>query len=138
VIRLAIRRPVAISMTYLAVALLGLAAWRNIAVELLPDTELPRLYVSASWWGASPETTEALLTSPLEAAIQLVRGVEKIESHSWEENARGQARITVEFARGTGMDFARLDLSERLAALQPDLPPGATRPQISGYLPREF
>jgi HAE1 family hydrophobic/amphiphilic exporter-1 len=137
-IRFAIRRPVAVSMAYLAVALLGVAAWRNIPIELLPDTELPRLYVSSTWWGASPETTEAQLTAPLEAAIQQVKGVTSIESQSYDENGRGQARITVEFARGTDMDFARLDLSERLAAIEDQLPAAATRPAISGYLPREF
>jgi HAE1 family hydrophobic/amphiphilic exporter-1 len=137
-IRLSIRRPVAISMAYLTIALLGVAAWRNLPIELLPDTALPRLYVTASWRGASPETTEALLTSPLEGAIQQVRGVSKITSESFEQNGRGQARISVEFARGTDMDFARLDLSERLAALESKLPRGATRPAISGYVPREL
>ena len=44
-IELAIRRPVAVSMGYFAVALLGIAAWRNIPIELLPDTELPQLTV---------------------------------------------------------------------------------------------
>jgi hypothetical protein len=72
-IRLSIRRPVAVSMAYLAVALLGVAAWRNIPIELLPDTQLPRLHVTAQWQGASPETMEALVTAPLEAAVQQVR-----------------------------------------------------------------
>ena len=137
-IRLAIRRPVAVTMAYLVVALLGVAAWRNISIELLPDTALPRLTVTADLVGASPEATEALLTSPLEGAIQQVRGVQRIESESFEENARGQARITVHFARGTDMDFARLELSERMAALEDELPPGASVPQVTPYLPREL
>lgn len=137
-IRLSIRRPVAVAMAYLAVSLLGIAAWRNIAVELLPDTQLPRLYVNASWPGASPETTEALLTSPLEGAIQQVRGVEKIESETFEEYGAGRAQIQVQFARDTDMDFARLELSERLASLEGELPKGAGLPTVSPYVPREF
>ena len=81
-IRLSIRRPVAVAMTYVAVGLLGVAAWRNIPIELLPDTQLPHLSVRAQWQGASPETIEAFLTSPIEAVIQQVRGVEKITSES--------------------------------------------------------
>ena len=65
-----VRRPITIAMTYLAVALLGVAAWRNLPVELLPDTDLPQLSLTAQWPGASPETTEAFLTSQLEAAVQ--------------------------------------------------------------------
>ena len=37
-IGVSLRRPVAVAMTYAAVALLGVAAWRNVPIELLPDT----------------------------------------------------------------------------------------------------
>ena len=137
-IRYSIRRPVAVAMAYFAVALLGVAAWRNLPIEFLPDTRLPRLTISAYWPGASPETTEAFLTSPLEAAVQQVRGVEKVTSESRDQNGSGLAQITVEFARGTDMDFARLELSERITSLLPELPPGVRRPQVSQYVPREF
>lgn len=137
-IRLSIHRPIATSMAYLAVALLGIAAWRNIPIELLPDTSLPRLIVTASLSGASPETTEALLTAPLEGTIQQLRGVARITSESYEANGRGQARVAIEFDRRANMDFARLELAERLAALENRLPSTASRPQISRYVPREF
>jgi hydrophobic/amphiphilic exporter-1 (mainly G- bacteria), HAE1 family len=129
-----IRRPIAVSMLYLAVAALGFAAVRNIPIELLPDTSLPRLTVSASWPGASPEVTEAFLTAPLESAIQQVRGVERIVSTSRE----GSASIEVNFARETDMDFARLELSERLASLETELPVGARPPTVQMYVPQEF
>ncbi len=134
-IGLSVRRPVAVAMGYLAVGFLGLAAWRNIPIELLPDTDLPRLTVSGYWPGASPETVEAFLTSPLEATIQLVQGVDKVVSRSQEQSAW----IEVEFARDTDMDFARLDLSERLAALEEsELPPGVRRVTVEPYVPQEF
>ena len=139
-IRLSIRRPVAVTMTYLGVALLGVAAWRNIPIELLPDTELPQLNVQTQWPSASPEVMEAFVTAPLEAAIQQVRGVEKITSFSEEDRNSGAAtcRITVEFERDTDMDFVRLELSERLAALEEELPEGVRTPQVQQYTPREF
>ena len=71
-IRLAIRRPVAVSMAYVAIALLGVAAWINIPIELLPDTELPRLSITSTWPGSSPETVEAFVTAPIEATVQQV------------------------------------------------------------------
>jgi len=138
VIRLSIRRPVAVAMTYTAVSFLGVWAWRNIPIEMLPDTRLPRLTVWGTWRGASPETVEAFLTSPLESAIQQVHGVEKITSESYEENGIGTANVEVEFARGTDMDFARLDLSERISALEEELPPGADRAVVEQYVPEEF
>ena len=137
-IRQCLRRPVAVAMAYGAVALLGIAAWRNVPIEVLPDEQLPQLTVSATWPGASPETLEAFLTAPLESAIQQVRGVERIVSISSEEEGRGRAEIIVEFARDVDMDFARLDLSERLAWLEEVLPPGADRVQVEQYVPQEF
>jgi HAE1 family hydrophobic/amphiphilic exporter-1 len=138
VIRFSIRRPIAISMAYLAAAMLGVLAWRNIPVELLPETDLPRLTVRATWQGASPETMEAFVTSPLEAAIQQVRGVEKVTSTSSQQNGAGQAEIGVEFSRDTDMDFARLDLLERFAALEDVLPPEAAGPFVEPYVPDEL
>jgi len=133
-IRASLRRPVAIAMGYFSVALLGVAAFRNIPIELFPDTRLPRLTVNASWPGTSPETMEAFVTSPIEAAIQLVPGTEKVVSVSSE----GNASISVFFARDTDMDFARLDLSERMSALEEnELPPGLTRIAVRPYVPPE-
>jgi hydrophobic/amphiphilic exporter-1 (mainly G- bacteria), HAE1 family len=132
-IRLAILRPVAVTMAYVAVALLGVAAWRNIPLELLPDTQLPRLTVQAQWQGASPEAVEAFVTSPLEGTIRQVRGVEKVTSTS----EAGRATIQVEFSRRTDMDFTRLELSERLAGLRGTLPARVV-PRVLPYVPREF
>jgi hydrophobic/amphiphilic exporter-1 (mainly G- bacteria), HAE1 family len=138
VIRTSVRRPVAVAMAYCALALLGVLAWTNIPIELLPDTRLPRLTITASWPGASPETTEAFLTAPLEGAIQQVRGIERITSTSDEQWGAGRARITVEFQRGVDMDFARLELTERMNALDDEVPPAASRPRITPYVPQEF
>ncbi|MFO7893300.1 MAG: efflux RND transporter permease subunit [Longimicrobiales bacterium] len=132
-IRLAIRRPVAVTMAYVAIALLGWAAWRNVPLELLPETQLPQLSVQAQWSGSSPEAVEAFVTSPLEGEIQQVAGVDRITSTS----QAGSANIQVEFDRETDMDFARLDLAERLANLRDELPSGVT-PQVIPYVPREF
>lgn len=133
-IRFSIRRPVAVGMLYAALALLGVASWLNVPVELLPETELPRLRITAQWPGASPEVTEAFLTSPIEAAVQQVRGVEKVTSTSQE----GSGAIEVQFGREADMDFVRLELSEQLAALDESLPEGALRPVVEPYVPEAF
>ena len=132
-IKTIIRRPVTITMAYLTVAALGVASWRAIPLEQLPDAELPQLSISLTWPGSSPEVVEALATSPLEAAVQQVRGVEKITSTSRE----GGATITLEFALDTDMEFARLELSERIASTEEGLPVGV-RTSVQPYVPDEF
>ncbi len=138
-IDLAIRRPVATASIYIGLVALGLWSFRLIPVELLPDVDYPRLTVTATWGGASPEALEAFVTAPLEAAAQQVRGVRKITSTS-SADARGTgstAQIDVEFDRGIRMDFARLDLAERVSALRDELPPAVVA-QVQPYVPREF
>jgi Cu/Ag efflux pump CusA len=66
--------------------------------------------------------------------VQQVKGVERSPP------LRGgfQASIEVEFNRGTDMDFARLDLSERMATVEEELPLGVGRVRVQPYVPREF
>jgi len=139
VIELSVRRPVATAALYVALLTLGLYSFRLIPIELLPEVEYPRLTVNAAWPGASPELLEAQVTAPLEEAAQQVEGVREVSSTS-RTDPRGtgsSAEIDVEFARGTRMEFARLDLEERIAALHDALPPGV-RPTVDAYVPDEF
>src|SRR5687768_17482679 len=101
-IRASIKRPVMVTMVYLVLTILGAVAWQKIPIELLPNTTLPRLTVTASWPGASAEALEAFVTSPLEAEIQQVRGVEEVSSTS---SANGNASVNVTFSRNTDMEF---------------------------------
>ena len=78
---------------------LGVWSFRLIPVELLPEVESPRLTVTASWPGTSPEVMEARVTAPLEAAAQQVAGLREIRSVS-RSTPRGfgaSAEITLEF-----------------------------------------
>ncbi len=138
-IALAIKRPVATAAIYVGLFALGAYSSQLIPVELLPDVDYPRLTVSASWSGASPESMEAFVTSPLEAASQQIQGVRKVTSTSRvDRNGTGSTtEIEIEFTRDTRMEFAELDLSERFAALKDELPPGV-RPSIEAYVPQEF
>ncbi len=138
-IDLAIRRPVATAAIYIALFALGAYSFRLIPLELLPDVQYPRLNVTAAWNGASPEALEAFVTAPLESAIRQVNGVRKVVSTS-RADPRGTgsfAEIEIEFARETRMEFARLDLTERISSLRDELPPGVF-PYVQPYVPPEF
>ncbi|MGI9039060.1 MAG: efflux RND transporter permease subunit [Gemmatimonadota bacterium] len=138
-IELSIRRPVATAAIYVALMALGAYSFSFIPVGLLPDVDYPQLSIRANWAGASPEAMEAFVTAPLEGASQQVRGVRKISSTSRTE-PRGNgssSEITLEFERETRMDFARLELGERINSLRDELPSGV-RPQISEYTPPDL
>ncbi len=129
-----VRRPVAVSMIYLVILTAGLASLWRLPLELMPGVDYPRLTVTASWPGTTPETMEALVTSPIEAVCNTVKGVRKVSSVSKES----YCRITLEFGEGTDMDFSALELNEKLSLVRQDLPATCQPPRISKYVPKEF
>ncbi|HEY0150409.1 MAG TPA: efflux RND transporter permease subunit [Longimicrobium sp.] len=137
-IRWAVRRPAALLLAHLAAAVAGAAAWASIPIELLPSAKLPGLTVTSWWQSASPETMEGRVTSVLESAVKQVSGVHSVSSVSESRNGRGFATVRVEFSNGTDMNLARLELSERIARAQYELPERASRPQIWTRTPKEF
>lgn len=129
-----LKRPVTALMLFFSVFIVGAVSFFNIPIELLPHTEYPRLSVSASWSGVSPEAVEAYLTSPLEAVLSSIKGVKKISSRSSE----GNANIDLEFHPNTNIEFTRLEINEKLGAILEELPYGVSAPRISPYVPKEF
>ena len=81
-IRWAAGRPAVVWATGAALTLAGAVAFTKLPLATKTQVELPRLTVTADWFGSSPELVETYLTSPLEEAIQSVRGVKKISSES--------------------------------------------------------
>ena len=53
-----IHRPIAVTMTLIAIATLGVLALRRIPVSLMPDVDLPRIVVQMSAQGSSAREIE--------------------------------------------------------------------------------
>jgi HAE1 family hydrophobic/amphiphilic exporter-1 len=122
----AIGRPVAVAMLFLAVVFLGLISFRRLPIDLLPDIAYPRLVVYTSYPNVAPAEVERLVTEPVERYVSAVPGVERIESVSRE----GVSLVTLRFAWGTNMDFAALNVREKLDNLGDGLPDQASRPVV--------
>jgi HAE1 family hydrophobic/amphiphilic exporter-1 len=126
-----VRRPVAIAMAYLIVITMGIAGFRYLAVDLLPEIEFPRLSVSVSYANVGPEEMEAIITDPLENALASIPNLERMTSRS----EQGQSRVTLEFGRGTDLSEAANDVRAALDRLRDDLPPEAEPPSIWKFDP---
>lgn len=129
-----IEHPVPTLMLFFGLLILGIYSLFHIPLELAPKEEYPRISVNTSWPGASPEQVQMNITSPLEELCSTVKGVRRIESSS----STGSSTITIEFNEKTNMNFASIELTERVASFIENLPPGAYPPQIRPYIPKEF
>jgi HAE1 family hydrophobic/amphiphilic exporter-1 len=125
----ATRRRGAISMGAVTLVLFGLIALKDLKVNLLPDLSYPTLTVRTEYRGAAPEEIETLLTRPVEEAVGVVKNVISVKSVS----RAGQSDVMLEFAWGTNMDRAGLDVREKLEVLQ--LPLESSRPLLLRFNP---
>ncbi|MBX5490125.1 MAG: efflux RND transporter permease subunit, partial [Chloroflexi bacterium] len=130
--RLAIRRPLATIMVFLAFILLGQQAYTRLRVDRFPAINFPVVSVSIGWPGASPEDIEQSIIVPAENAVSGVSGVQRIDSTAQE----GNARINVWFVEGTDVDQALIDVQRRLAGIARQLPIDATQPTVAKFDPQ--
>ncbi|MGB1560271.1 MAG: efflux RND transporter permease subunit [Sinimarinibacterium flocculans] len=125
------RRPVAISMLTFAVLLFGMVSQSRLELTLLPDLSYPTLTIRTELPGAAPEEIETLLSKPIEEAVGIIRNVRQVRSVSLAE----RSDVTLEFNWGTAMDFAVLDVREKLDALE--LPKESQRPIVLRFDPSQ-
>ncbi len=121
-------------MIYLIILVTGLVAFIRLPLELMPGVDFPRLTVYTTWPNGSPEAVEAFVTSPIEGVCNTIKGRRRVSSSS----QVGISTVTIEFAQGTDMDFAALELNEKLSIVRESLPYGTTAPQIQKYIPSQF
>lgn len=124
-----IRRKVTIAMFTLGILLFGFVSLSRLKINLLPELSYPTLTVRTEYEGAAPAEIENLVTKPIEEALGVVKNVEQVRSIS----RTGQSDVTLEFTWGTEMDFASIDVREKLDALQ--LPLEVERPVILRFDP---
>ncbi|MBO7111038.1 MAG: efflux RND transporter permease subunit [Bacteroidaceae bacterium] len=118
-----IDRRVTICMLLVALTLLGYFSYKQLPVELLPNTELPQLYITAnSRSDLSPSYMEQQVVIPLEGAISAVGGVENMESTV----SGRQGSIRVDFKRGTNLKMTTVKLQEKISSIRGDFPTDVT------------
>lgn len=134
VTHLAVRRPVAISMFFLAVVMLGLNSYRKLTVEFLPDINIPKLAVVTECPNIGAKEVDEKVTRRLEAAMSTIRDVENIRSVSKD----GLSLIEISFTWGTDIDMKFIKVRGKLDQMQEHLPRFAQRPALSRFDPDSY
>jgi multidrug efflux pump len=100
--------------------LFGGIALRNLAVEMFPNIAPPSLNISAVFPGADAANVDRTVTTIIEREMN---GVDNFLYMSSVSRSNGTAQITVTFEPGTDLDVARSQVQDRLARVDPRLPP---------------
>jgi len=122
----AIMRPVSTIMLMLIIVVLGAVSFSKLPIDLYPKMELPYAMVMIQYPNAAPTEIENLVTKPVEQQIATVENIKAIYSYSME----GSSIVLCEFENGTNMDFASLNMREKVDLISDYLPDNASEPMF--------
>ena len=120
-------------VTFVCLALVGIALIPLLPVKLNPSRSLPGFTVGFSMPGTSSRVVEMEVTSKLESMLARIRGVKKLNSDS----GNGYGRITVELDKHADIDAVRFEASTVIRQTWPQLPEGVSYPTIQMKVPDE-
>jgi HAE1 family hydrophobic/amphiphilic exporter-1 len=128
-VEFSLKRRVTVSMCTVALIVFGIVAFFRLPINLLPDISYPSLTVETRFPGAAPGEVETLVSRPVEEAVGVVSGVQRLISVS----RPGVSQVTLEFGWGRNMDFASIDVREKLDLVQ--LPREVEKPVLLRFDP---
>ena len=114
-----IDRPIFAGVISAVIFLAGLIAMPRLPISEYPEVVPPSVQVTAQFPGANPETVANTVATPLEEQINGVEGMAYMSSVSADD---GSSTITITFNVGYPIDIAAVDVQNRVAQAQGDLP----------------
>ena len=114
-----IHRPVFSTVCALLIILAGAASIPTLPISLFPDLAPPQVGVTAVYTGASSQTVESAVTTPLEQQINGAEGMKYITSSSTND---GVSNITATFDLNRNPDLATVDIENRVNTASGRLP----------------
>lgn len=123
---ISVNRPVTVLMCVLIVLVLGGVSFLKIPIDLIPNINIPVAIVVTSYSGAGPKEIESIVTRNIENAIATVNNIERIQSFSSE----GNSIVIAQFNSNTDMDFATLQMREKIDMAKAMLPSEVDSPMV--------
>src|SRR6266849_5600329 len=119
-----IRRPVLTTLVTASIIVLGIFAYRLLAVAALTTVDFPTISIQGQLPGASAETMAASVAAPIERQLSTIAGISSLTSTS----SLGLTSITIQFDLNRNIDGAALDVQTALSVAARKLPVEMTIP----------
>lgn len=127
-LRTFIERPVLSAVLSIVIVVVGIIGLFTLPVEQYPDIAPPTVQVYTAYDGASAETAQKSVVSPLEEAIN---GVENMTYMTSSASNSGMVEITIYFKQGTDPDMAAVNVQNRVSKAAGQLPAEVTKVGVS-------
>lgn len=125
-VKFLIYRPIAVIMIFIAAVALGIVAYRTLPVSLMPDIPIPEVTVNISYPNSSARELENIIVKPVRAQLLQVAHLNSIKS----ETQDGRAVIFLRFDYGTNIDYAFIEVNEKIDISMNVLPHNLERPRV--------
>ncbi|MCC5786822.1 MAG: efflux RND transporter permease subunit [Phycisphaerales bacterium] len=125
IVKLAIAKPVGVTVGVILVVMFGLIGLGEIPIQLTPTVDRPVVTITTAWPGRSPQEIIDEITREQEERLKNVSNLRTMRSITRE----GSAEVTLEFYIGTDINRALQEVSDRLRQV-PSSPPDANEPTI--------
>jgi len=119
-----IEHPVFAWVVAILISLAGVISILGLGVESYPSIAPPQVTVSATYPGASADTTEKSVTQVIE---QQLTGIDHLLYFSSSSASNGRATITLTFETGTDADIAQVQVQNKVSLATPRLPSEVTQ-----------
>src|SRR6202451_3188389 len=128
-IRIALRRPIAIIVLVVALALGSVLAIMRTRVDIFPNLDLPVIYVAQPYGGMSPQQMEGFISYYYQYHFLYINGIESVEAKS----IQGTALLRLTFHPGTNMSDALAQTISYVNRARAFMPPGTVSPFVIRY-----
>jgi multidrug efflux pump subunit AcrB len=125
----ALRHPITILVTVIAILFFSWLAIQNTKVDIFPRLGLPTVYVAQPYGGLSPDQMEGFVTSYYEYHFLYITGVKYVDSRS----IQGAALLKIEFNEGTDMAQAMAEVVGYVNRARAFMPPGTVPPFVMRF-----
>jgi multidrug efflux pump len=133
--RFFVSRPIVAIVIAIITVLAGLVAMQALPIAQFPEIIPPQISVSATYTGADALTIESAVAAPLE---QQTNGVDNMLYMASTNANDGTMQLTVTFDVATDPNIDQVNVQNRIAQAQPNLPPdvntfGLTMRKATGF-----
>jgi hydrophobic/amphiphilic exporter-1 (mainly G- bacteria), HAE1 family len=125
----AIKNPIVTVAVMLALVVFGFISLLLLQTDEFPDVDPPVVAISIPYPGASPESVEREVISPLEDAFAAIDGVDKIHSTAFDN----YGIIIIEFLFSKDLQEATTDVRDKISGARQDLPLEMEEPVVARF-----
>lgn len=125
-LRRLVERPIAVTMTIIAILIVGIVAIGRLPISLMPNVDIPQITVQVAASGTSAREINEQVIKPLRMQLIQIPSLEDIRC----EAVNGSGNIFMEFSHKSDTDLNFIEVNEKIDKVLSSLPKEVERPKV--------